>query len=56
MTGELVTACVPSGCSCAGHFMAGVYHIVPCCDAPHLDENDHIALLDGLLIALEEDR
>lgn len=56
MTGELVTACAPSGCSCAGHHMPGVRHIVPCCDKPHIDQNDHIALLDGLLTAPEEDR
>ena len=35
---QLAGECVPTGCSCAGHRMPGVYHIVACCDQPHVRE------------------
>lgn len=31
--------CQPSGCPCLGHKVAGVYHLVPCCDEPHIKED-----------------
>lgn len=24
-------------CDCIGHMMPGVYHVVACCDVPHID-------------------
>lgn len=38
MTDYFNVTCVPSGCSCAGHRLAGVRHIAPCCDKPHIDQ------------------
>jgi hypothetical protein len=28
----------PDECTCSGHYMPGVMHVVPCCDEPHIDD------------------
>ena len=28
-------------CNCVGHRMPGVHHIVPCCDKPHITQEEY---------------
>ena len=30
-------SCVRFGCSCIGHRLPGVHHMVACCDEPHIE-------------------
>lgn len=36
---QMEKSCHPPKCSCPGHVMPGVHHLVPCCDEPHVIDN-----------------
>jgi hypothetical protein len=39
----------PRACNCVGHWMPGVSHMVPCCDEPHITQEEFDAKYADLL-------